>query len=61
MQPGNQSFIGGGLRTPQPWVLRAFREYTSVHYKEFLSILSDKKLVKSFGKLHTKSIKTTPK
>lgn len=61
MQPGNESFVGGGLWTPQPWVLRAFREYTSVHYKEFLAILSDKKLVKSFGKLQTKSIKTTPK
>jgi len=61
MQPGNESFIGGGLWTPQPWVLRAFREYTAVHYQEFLAILADKKLVKLFGKLHTKSIKTTPK
>jgi uncharacterized protein (TIGR02453 family) len=61
MQPGNESFIGGGLWTPQPRVLRAFREYTSVHYKEFEQILSDKKLVKAFGKLHTQSIKTVPK
>lgn len=61
MQPGNESFIGAGLWTPQPWVLRAFRDYTVIHYKEFEAILSDKKLVKFFGKLHTQSIKTVPK
>lgn len=61
MQPGNQSFIGGGLWTPQSWVLRVFRDYTAVHYKEFQKILSTKKLVSFFGSLQTKSIQTTPK
>ena len=61
MQPGGESFIGGGLWTPQPRVLRAFREYTSVHYKEFMTIVGNKKLVSFFGKLHTRSIQTTPK
>lgn len=53
IQPGNQSFIGGGLRTPQPWVLRAFREYVAVHHKKFSIILSDRKLVDFFGALQT--------
>jgi uncharacterized protein (TIGR02453 family) len=39
IQPGNQSFFGAGLWTPQSWVLRAFREYVAVHYKKFSRIL----------------------
>lgn len=61
IQPGNQSFIGGGLRTPQPWVLRAFREYVAVHHKKFSIILSDRKLVDFFGALQTQWLKTSPK
>jgi len=61
IQPGNQSFIGGGLWTPQPWVLRAFREYVAVHYKKFALILADKKLIDFFGILQTQWLKTSPK
>jgi len=61
IQPGNQSFFGAGLWTPQSWVLRAFREYVAVHYKKFSRILWDKKLLDFFGKLELKSLKTSPK
>jgi len=49
IQPGNQSFFGGGLWTPQPRVLRAFRDYVAVHYKKFAAILGEKELVGFFG------------
>lgn len=61
IQPGNQSFIGWGLWTPQSRVLRAFRDYVAVHYKKFSAILSDKKLVDFFGVLQTQWLKTSPK
>jgi len=61
IQPGNQSFVGGGLWTPQSRVLRAFRDYVAVHYTKFAAVLSDKKLVNFFGKLQTKWLKTSPK
>jgi len=61
IQPGNQSFIGCGLWTPQSRVLRAFREYVAVHYTKFTALLSDKDLVNFFGVLQTQWLKTYPK
>lgn len=61
IQPGNQSFIGGWLWTPQSRVLRAFREYVAVHYKEFTAILQDPVLVWFFWSLETQWLKTAPK
>ena len=61
MQPGNYSFVGGGLWTPQPRVLRAFREYVAVHYKKFDAIVSDQSFVNFFGDLRVQSLRTAPK
>jgi uncharacterized protein (TIGR02453 family) len=63
IEPGNKSFIGGGIRTPESEQLKVIREYIAIHYKTLRNILSDKKLVKSFahGIEDETKLKTAPK
>jgi uncharacterized protein (TIGR02453 family) len=48
VEPGNKSFIGGGIRTPERQDLDQIREYIDVHHKKLDKILADKTLRESF-------------
>jgi uncharacterized protein (TIGR02453 family) len=59
---GGNSFIAGGLRTPENDHLKSIREYIDVHYKKMQNILDDKKLKKRFpaGLSNEFKLKTSP-
>ena len=62
VEPGGNSFIGGGLRTPENDHLGSIREYIDVHYKEIQNILDNKNLKKHFpaGLSNEFKLKTSP-
>lgn len=48
IEPGNRSFIGGGLRMPEREHLDILRTYISTHYKKIQKVLSDPVLTSHF-------------
>jgi len=60
IQPGNNSFIGGGLHHPEPWVLKAFRRHIAIDHHAFTKILTRKDFTWFFGSLTGESLKTAP-
>jgi uncharacterized protein (TIGR02453 family) len=48
VEPGNKSFIGGGIRMPESTELDTIRNYIAAHYKKFEKVLGDKKLLIHF-------------
>lgn len=61
VQPGNESFIAGGLYMPETKILRAVRESILEDSKILKKIVQDKKFVKEFGGLSDMKLKTSPK
>ncbi|AOP34895.1 TIGR02453 family protein [Leptospira tipperaryensis] len=61
IQPGNQSFIAGGLYMPEPKILRKVREGILENSNVFKKIVQDKKLEKEFGTLSDMKLKTAPR
>ncbi|RXK83523.1 DUF2461 domain-containing protein [Filimonas effusa] len=49
IQPGNQSFIGGGIWMPEPGVLKKLRQEIDYCFDEFSSIINHKKFVAAYG------------
>ena len=49
IQPGNQSFIGGGIWMPEPDVLKKLRQEIDYCFDEFSSIINHKKFVAEYG------------
>ena len=61
IQPGNQSFIGGGFWGPNKDDLQRIREDISADPSELRSIISSKDFVSTFGTLDGEQLKTAPK
>lgn len=61
IQPGNQSFIGGGFWAPNPEDLQRIRENISADPSELREILSNKDFISTFGSLDGEQLKTAPK
>lgn len=61
VQPGNESFIAGGLYMPETKILRAVREAILEDSKILKKIIQDKKFVKEFEGLSDMKLKTAPK
>lgn len=61
IQPGNQSFLGGGFWAPNKEDLQRIREDISADPSELRAILSDKNFVSTFGSLMGEQLKTAPK
>ncbi|MDR0793524.1 MAG: DUF2461 domain-containing protein [Chitinophagaceae bacterium] len=51
IEPGNKSFVGGGLWMPEPDVLKSVRQEIDYRWKDFRKIISGKKFVSVFGDL----------
>ncbi len=60
IEPGGKSFAGGGLWQPEPPLLKAVRQEIDYSFKEFKSIIDDKKFKKLFPKIDGEQLKTLP-
>lgn len=61
IQPGNQSFIGGGFWEPNKEDLQRIREEIAADPSEMRQILSNSNFIKTFGGLQGEQLKTAPK
>jgi uncharacterized protein (TIGR02453 family) len=61
VQPGNESFVGGGIYLPEPSVLNAVRKAVYENTEEFKEILSDDKFKKTFPELFGEKLKSVPR
>ena len=60
IEPHN-TFIAGGLYSPQPAHLRGIRNKIAIDYDEFLEIISDKKIIQDFEQiLEDEKLKRVP-
>lgn len=60
LQPGGQSFAGGGLWMPDGPLLKKVRQEIDYNFDEFQNIISNKEFIKYFGKIEGESLKTVP-
>ncbi len=51
LQPGNNSFVGGGIWMPEATALKAIRQEIDYHFEEFQSIIAKASFAKMFGGL----------
>lgn len=51
LQPGNNSFVGGGIWMPEAATLKAIRQEIDYHFEEFQSIIAKASFAKMFGGL----------
>jgi uncharacterized protein (TIGR02453 family) len=62
LQPGNNSFVGGGIWMPEASDLKAIRQEIDYNFDEFTSILQKKSFNKMFGGLsQSEKLKKCPK
>jgi uncharacterized protein (TIGR02453 family) len=51
LEPGNKSFVGGGLYVPEPAVVKSVRQEIDYNWDEFKAILRNKSFTKAYGDL----------
>lgn len=51
LEPGNNSFTGGGIWQPEADVIKKIRQEIDYNWNEFKSIVKSKKFIKEFGDL----------
>lgn len=61
IQPGNESYVAGGLYVPEPLILKKIRAEIDYNAKEIEQILSDKKFKKYFKNLTGDKLARPPK
>lgn len=62
IQPGNRSFVGGGVWMPEKEHLKAIRQEIDYQYNDFCKLLKDKKFVQYYGDLdRSEQLKKCPK
>ncbi|MBM9576247.1 DUF2461 domain-containing protein [Leptospira sp. 201903070] len=61
IEPGDRSFIAGGLYMPDPKILRRVRETILENSNVLKKIVRDKKIEKEFGGLSDMRLKTAPR
>lgn len=59
LEPGN-IFVGGGMWMPPPTILKNIRQEIDYNFKEFQSLLQDKKFAKTFGDLEGEKLQRPP-
>lgn len=60
LEPGGNSFAGGGLWMPEAPVLKKVRQEIDYNFEEFQQIISNKEFIRYFGKIEGESLKTAP-
>jgi uncharacterized protein (TIGR02453 family) len=60
LEPGGNSFAGGGLWMPEAPVLKKVRQEIDYNFAEFQQIISNKDFIKYFGKIDGEALKSAP-
>ncbi|KAA2244779.1 DUF2461 domain-containing protein [Chitinophaga agrisoli] len=60
LQPGGNSFAGGGLWQPEAVNLKKVRQEIDYNFAEFQQIIGNKDFIKYFGKIEGEALKTVP-
>ena len=60
LEPGGNSFAGGGLWVPEAPLLKAVRQELDYNFNEFEKIVDDKKFSKLFGQVNGEQLKNLP-
>lgn len=61
IQPGGQSFAGGGMWQPESPKLKAIRQEIDYNFDEFNKIINDKHFKKMFGQIEGEKLVKVPK
>ncbi|MCU0443792.1 MAG: DUF2461 domain-containing protein [Microscillaceae bacterium] len=61
IQPGGESFLGGGIYMPEPTVLAKIRQEIDYNSAEFHQIIDSSSFKDFFGELWGEKVKTVPK
>lgn len=61
IEPGNKSFIGGGMYSPEPSHLAKFRQEVDYNGDQLMELLNKPKFVSNFGKFQGEALKKAPK
>ncbi len=61
IQPGGESFAGGGIYMPQAEVLKKIRKEITWNTDSYKRIINDNLFVKTFGCIYGEKLKTRPK
>lgn len=60
LEPGGNSFAGGGLWMPGAPELKKLRQEIDYNFQEFEQLISHKEFIKQFGKIEGEALKTAP-
>lgn len=60
LEPGGNSFAGGGLWLPEAQGLKKVRQEIDYNFPEFQQIIGSKDFIKYFGKIEGEALKTVP-
>ncbi|PSL49533.1 uncharacterized protein (TIGR02453 family) [Chitinophaga niastensis] len=60
LEPGGNSFAGGGLWMPSAPELKKLRQEIDYNFHEFEQLISNKEFIKHFGKVEGDTLKTAP-
>jgi uncharacterized protein (TIGR02453 family) len=61
IQPGNHSFVGGGLYYPEPEIIKYTRDYIQEHFIDFQQLLSTPEFKEHYGFLQGRALTRVPK
>jgi uncharacterized protein (TIGR02453 family) len=61
IEPGNKSFIGGGMYAPEPEHLVKFRQEIDYNGDQLMELLNKPKFVSNFGQFQGDALKKAPK
>lgn len=61
VQPGNHSFVGGGLYHPEPEIMKYTRDFIQQHFIDFQQILADPHVRETYGGLQGATLTRVPK
>jgi len=60
LEPGGNSFVGGGLWMPEGPVIKKIRQEIDYNFADFQRIVGQKEFIRVFGKVNGDSLKTAP-
>ncbi len=61
IEPGDKSFLGGGMYAPEPGHLQKFRQEIDYNGDQLVELLNNPKFATNFGRFQGEALKKTPK
>lgn len=60
LEPGGNSFAGGGIWMPEAPVIKKIRQEIDYNFSEFQGVVGQKEFIRYFGKVNGDTLKTAP-